>query len=295
MEERAINSIEQFVHERSRLCFPGRKRFFFKSRLEERLVQLNLPDLAAYLNVLATAAGEEAELMDLLTTNETFFFRNPNQFRFLMETIIPSLEEKKGREVIRSWGKKESLSQAPIMKLRILCAGCSTGEEPYSVAMALLEALRYPRAWDIEIMAGDLSERCIKIAVAGYYEDERLKGLPAEYLQKYLERTAGGAVINDEVKRLVRFCPLNLSRIIDGECFPGVEVGSGGFDLIFCRNVMIYFSAETQQQLVDVLYHSLAPGGYLFTGDAEALHIYDHDFQPIHDTGCLIYKKMEML
>jgi chemotaxis protein methyltransferase CheR len=295
MEERAINSIEQYVHERSRLCFPGRKRHFFKSRLEERLVQLNLPDLDAYLDVLATAAGEEAELLDLLTTNETFFFRNPNQFRFLMETIIPSMEEKKGREVIRSWGKKKLIPKASIMKLRILCAGCSTGEEPYSVAMALLEALRYPRAWDIEIMAGDLSERCIKTAVAGYYEDERLRGLPADYLQKYLERTAGGAVINDEVKRLVRFCPLNLSRIIDGEGFPGVEVGSGGFDLIFCRNVMIYFSAETQQQLVDALYHSLAPGGYLFTGDAEALHIYDHDFQSVHDAGCLIYKKMEML
>lgn len=293
MKDQAFNSIEQFVHDRSLLHFQGHKRQVLKSKLKERLARLNLPDLGAYLELLRTSGREEAALLDLVTTNETFFFRNPAQFRFLMEKIVPALEEEKGRAVVRSWGEAEPLSPASIMKLRILCAGCSTGEEPYSVAMALLEALRYPKAWNIEILAGDLSESCIKSAATGHYEDERLKGLPADYLDRYMERTAGGFVVNDEVKKLVRFCPFNLGSIINGESFPGTGEGFAGFDLVFCRNVMIYFSVETQQRLVDALFRLLLPGGYLFTGDAEALHIYDHDFRTVHDAGCLIYRKME--
>lgn len=295
MKDQAFNSIEQFVHDRSLLYFQGHKRQVLKSKLKERLARLNLPDLGAYLELLKTSSREEAALLDLVTTNETFFFRNPAQFRFLMEKIVPALEEEKGRAVVRSWGEAEPLSPASIMKLRILCAGCSTGEEPYSVAMSLLEALRYPKAWNIEILAGDLSESCIKNAATGYYEDERLKGLPTDYLDRYMERTAGGFVVNDEVKKLVRFCSFNLGSIINGESFPGTGEGFAGFDLIFCRNVMIYFSVETQQRLVDALFRLLAPGGYLFTGDAEALHIYDHDFRTVHDAGCLIYRKMETL
>lgn len=293
MKDQAFNSIEQFVHDRSLLYFQGHKRQVLKGKLKERLARLNLPDLGAYLELLKTSSREESALLDLVTTNETFFFRNPAQFRFLMERIIPALEEEKGREVVRSWGEAEPLSPASIMKLRILCAGCSTGEEPYSVAMALLETLRYPKAWNIEILAVDLSESCIKSAATGHYEDERLKGLPADYLDRYMEPTAGGFVVNDEVKKLVRFCPFNLGSIINGESFPGTGDDFAGFDLVFCRNVMIYFSVETQQRLVDALFHLLAPGGYLFTGDAEALHIYDHDFRTVLDAGCLIYRKME--
>ncbi len=291
MKDQAFNSIENFIHERSMLCFQGHKRQVLKSRLRERLARLDLPDFGAYLELLKISRREESALLDLVTTHETFFFRNPAQFRFLMEKIIPALEEERGQAVVRSWGGPVPVSPGSVMKLRVLCAGCSTGEEPYSVAMSLLETLRYPKAWDIEILAGDLSKSCIESAEAGYYEDERLKGLPADYLDRYTERRTGGVVVNDEVKRLVRFCPLNLGNIVNGEDFPCTGDGVA-FDLIFCRNVMIYFSVETQQRLVDALFNHLAPGGYLFTGDAEALHIYDHDFRTVHDAGCLIYRKM---
>lgn len=294
MKETTIDILAQFIYQRSRLSFTGHKKAVLRQRLEERMTRLQLPDLAAYWDYVQANPHEEPLLFDLLTTNETVFFRNGKQFDYLRQRILPFLEGERGQDVIRSWGNDRPISPQSIMKLRILCAGCSTGEEPYSVAMTLLEALKYPKAWDIEILAGDLSESCIAFAVAGHYESTRLKGLPAAYLEKYMERTADGAMVKDEVKRLVRFCRLNLGNIINGEAFPGYPCDFAGFDVIFCRNVMIYFSAEAQQQLVDTLSRSLRPGGFLFTGDAEPLHLYDHDLETVREAGCLIYRKTEM-
>ena len=293
MKDRALSRIEKFIRDRCGLSFSGHKRQFLQSRLEVRLSQLSLPDFDAYLELVTKSDREEAELQDLLTTNETFFFRNQKQFSYLMEKIIPRLEEEKGQEVIRSWGRSEAAPPASIMKLRILCAGCSTGEEPYSVAMSLLSALRYPRAWDIEILGGDLNESCIKTAKKGFYDEERVKRLPAAFRDRYTKPVPGGLLITEEVRRLTRFTVLNLNDIVNGGSFPGVHADFTGFDLIFCRNVMIYFSLPSQQLLVDLLYRSLLPGGYLFTGDAEPLHLYKHDFAAVRDVRCLIYQKTE--
>jgi chemotaxis protein methyltransferase CheR len=292
MVDPTFAAIEKFIGERSMLYFTGHKRQVLKGRLQERTALLGLPDLASYLDLLLDSGTEEAELMDIITTNETFFFRNPLQFKFLMEKIVPEMEIQRGRDVIRSWGQDVPSSAASIMKLRILCAGCSTGEEPYSVAMALLESLRYPKAWDVEILAGDLSRSCLLKAERGFYGEERLKGLPFSFREKYLEPVEGGGLVREEVKSLVRFFPLNLLAVVNGDPLP-VEAGFGGFDLIFCRNVMIYFSVDTQQRLVNALYGLLTPGGFLFTGDAEALHIYDHGFRTVPDVECLVYTKVE--
>ncbi len=293
MDKVLLDSIAQFIQKRSRLYFTEQKRSVLKQRLEERLAHLNLPDLAGYWSYLRNSAQEEPVLLDLLTINETSFFRNPGQFRFFTERIIPELETERGEEVVRSWGGAEPAPAGAIMKMRILCAGCSTGEEPYSVAMALFDALKYPRAWNIEILAGDLSKSCIRTAAAGYYETARLKGLPVAYVNKYMGKDGEGSVVKDEIKRLIRFCHMNLVDVINGEPLPGHEQDNELFDIIFCRNVMIYFSPETQQQLVDTLFRLLTPGGYLFTGDAEPLHLFKHDFEPVREAGCLIYKKME--
>ncbi|HEY6873490.1 MAG TPA: protein-glutamate O-methyltransferase CheR [Geobacteraceae bacterium] len=292
MDEAILDVIARFVHERSRLCFSAQRRSILKQRLAGRLTQLKVPNLAAYWDHLRNCSREETTLLDILTTNETSFFRNPGQFRFLAERIIPKLEKERGEAIMRSWGRGGSSPASSIMKMRILCAGCSTGEEPYSVAMALVEALRYPRAWNIDILAGDLSESCIGTAAAGYYAAERLKGLPDAYIDRYMERRGNGAVIKDEIKRLISFHRLNLGNIMS---MPGTESYREPFDIIFCRNVMIYFSAEAQQQLVDTLFRLLVPGGYLFTGDAEPLHLYDHDFEAVREAGCLIYKKAEAM
>jgi len=293
MEERVLNSIERYVHERTGLCFTGHKKRLLRQRLEERILRLGLADLDTYRKILFASDSEGSSLLELLTTNETFFFRNPRQFDFLMEKIVPALEDGKGRDVMHSRVGSSMAPSASLMKLRILCAGCSTGEEPYSVAMSLLSTLRYPRAWDIEILAGDLNESCIRAAEKGFYDEERVKGLPYAFRDRYTEHASGGLVVTEEVRRLVRFSVLNLNDIVNGGSFPGVDADFAGFDIIFCRNVMIYFSLPSQQLLVDLLYRSLLPGGYLFTGDAEPLHLYKHEFASVRDVRCLIYQKAE--
>ena len=289
--DESLENIAKFVYQRSRILFSERRMILLRNRVEVRMQQLKLPDFAAYQAYLFRSPGEESALLDILTTKETFFFRNPGQFRYLAEKIIPAMEAEKGKEAVNAWAREKQAVTAPPMKLRILCAGCATGEEPYSVAMSLLESLRYPKAWDIEILAGDISTSCLETGTTAYYRSERLKEIPAPYLDKYMEMTDDGAVFTNEVKKLVKFCRLNLKDIIIGGKFPSAAAEFSGFDIIFCRNVMIYFSAEAQQQLVDALFRTLMPGGYLFTGDAEALHPFRHDFQSVKDAGCLIYRK----
>lgn len=289
-----MDKIREYVRERSRLSFAGHKKAVLRQRLETRLEALHLPDFASYWEYLQRVPAETGILLDLLTTNETFFFRNPEQFRYLREKILPALELKRGLEVVRSWGQERQASSASIMKLRILCAGCSTGEEPYSIAMTLLDGLRYPKAWDIRIVAGDLSESCLATARRGFYEAERLAGLPAPYREKYMNECAGGATVLDAVKELVTFVPLNLNDVMNGAPLTGEMNDWGGFDIVFCRNVMIYFSPACQQTLVDTLHRLLVPGGYLFTGDAEPLHLFAHEFAIVKEAGCLIYQKMEI-
>jgi chemotaxis protein methyltransferase CheR len=294
MSDAYLDKIRDFVSQRSRLCFCGHKREVLRHRLGNRLEQLELANFAAYWHYLNQTPDEEARLLNCLTTNETFFFRNPDQFSHLRDVIIPDIETLRGMDVVHSWGGSSQVPASSIMKLRILSAGCSTGEEPYSIAMTLLESLHYPKAWDLEIIAGDLNESCLKTAAEGYYEKERLKHIPDRYVDKYMQRDADGALIREEVKNMVSFVPLNLNGLMKGESFPGAVSLSAKFDVIFCRNVMIYFSASCQQMLVDTLHRLLVPGGYLFTGDAEPLHLFDHNFETIKGARCLIYKKSEM-
>jgi len=294
MGDAYLDKIRDFVSQRSRLCFSGHKREMLRHRLGIRLEQLGLSGFAAYWHYLNQTSDEEARLLNCLTTNETFFFRNPDQFSHLRDVLIPDIERLRGMDVVRSWGGSSQVPASSIMKLRILSAGCSTGEEPYSIAMTLLESLRYPKAWDLEIIAGDLNESCLKTAAKGYYEKERLKNIPDRYVDKYMQRDADGALIREEVRNMVSFVPLNLNGLMQGEPFPGAVSLSARFDVIFCRNVMIYFSAACQQMLVDALHCLLVPGGYLFTGDAEPLHLFDHNFETIKGAKCLIYKKTEM-
>ncbi len=286
-----LEHIAQHINARFRLFFPSHRMSLLRNRLEERLVALNIPDLTSYQVYLQNSPEEEAVLADLLTTNETFFFRNPKQFRYLSDKIVPELELQKGQEMVRLWGRNVKPPAASLLKLRIFCAGCSTGEEPYSVAMTLLESLRYPRAWDIEIIAGDISPSCIQTATDGFYEKERLKDIPRADFEKYMDKTPDGAFIKSDVRKLVKFVRMNLNDFINGNGIQSMTTDDRGFDIIFCRNVMIYFSLESQQQLVDTLFKHVVPGGYLFTGDAEPLHLYEHDFAMVHEAGCLIYKK----
>jgi chemotaxis protein methyltransferase CheR len=284
MMNAAIDQIAGLIQDESLLAFKGHKREFFLCRVEERMHALSIADMASYGEYLRYSPYEKYTLLELVTINETSFFRNQPQFSYLMETIIPLIEKKKGEDALCS---RDSLHKN---RLRILCAGCSTGEEPYSIAMSLLEALRFPSAWDISIVAGDLSEACLMTARDGWYHESRLKSVPAHFKEKYMTRREDGWRFTNEISRMIEFSRLNIRDFISNACMSG-----DSYDIIFCRNVMIYFPPETQQKLIDVLYQSVFPGGYLFTGDAEPLHLYEHNFRHVEDAACLIYLKPENL
>jgi chemotaxis protein methyltransferase CheR len=273
----SLDKIASFLKDRSRLSFPGQKRGVLRQRLEARLEQLQLPDFSAYWDLLLCNPAEERHLFELATTNETSFFRNAAQFTYLKERIVPSL-------VIRSSQEMRSF--------RILSAGCSTGEEPYSIAMTLLDSFSPDAGLPPQIIAGDLNEKCLGIAREGWYAEERLARLPDGYRQRFMTAAAGGAVVGDGLKGIVRFTRLNLNNLMNSDS-PAWSQGLGLFDIIFCRNVMIYFAPLCQQKLIDTLYRLLQPGGYLFTGDAEPLHLFSHEFKPVAEANCLIYQKTE--
>lgn len=270
-----FDKIAQFLRTNSRLSFTGHKRIVLRQRLENRLLQLELPDLSAYWKLLKDNRDEEMNLYNLVTTNETSFFRNSAQFSYLKEKILASIEAKPSLEP---------------RSIRILSAGCSSGEEPYSIAMTLFDALQNPEEWKIEIVAGDLSESCIRTARKGYYESDKLSKIPCHYREKYMNADGDGARVKDYLRKIVRFTRLNLDEQMKSDC-PSWNLGLGAFDIIFCRNVMIYFASPCQQLLVDTLHRLLLPGGYLFTGDAEPLHLFNHEFITVTDAGCLIYQK----
>lgn len=272
-----MDKIAAYVKETSRLSFCGHKRDVLRHRLEVRLEQLQLTDFSAYWELLRCKPAETEQLFELATTNETSFFRNSSQFAFLKESIIPLLEQRSAQ------GKSS---------IRILSAGCSTGEESYSIAMTALDALRVPENIQLEIVAGDISENCLRTARNGFYETGKLKALPAGYLERFMTMEADGYRVKDALRRRIRFVYLNLDDLMNSE-YPAWHKGLGLFDIIFCRNVMIYFASPCQQKLVDTLYRLLHPDGYLFTGDAEPLHLFSHEFLPVAEAGCLIYQKTE--
>lgn len=272
-----VDKIASLLKDRSRLSFTGPKLTVLRHRLEARLEQLQLPDFSAYWERLQCTPAEEEHLFELATTNETSFFRNVGQFAFLKENIIPLLEQR---------------SAQGNSCIRILSAGCSTGEEPYSIAMTLLDSLRDRNSVRLEIVAGDINENCLRIAKNGYYDADKLGKLPASYQKQFFTKDDDYYKIKAEVRSLVRFVRLNLDDLMNSDC-PSWNQGLGLFDIIFCRNVMIYFAPPCQQKLVDTLYRLLLPGGYLLTGDAEPLHLFSHEFSPVAEAGCLIYQRTE--
>ena len=225
------------------------------SRLSKRLFALKLDSFEEYFNLVESDPKglELVWMIDSLTTNKTSFYREVQHFDFLRGEIIPQLKKK---------------------TLRIWSAACSSGEEPYSIAILLREELPNFKTWDVKILATDISTRVLQKASEGVYDDEILKPVPAAWRQKYFAPEPGvkASRIAPSIREMVRFARLNLM-----EKFPM----KGPFDIIFCRNVMIYFDKPTQEKLVQRYYDILAPGGYLMVGHSESLTGAAHSFKYI--------------
>jgi len=239
----------------------------FYSRLSKRVRLLGLKNFQAYCQYLQNNEETEfTEFINAITTNLTAFFRENHHFEYVKNTIIPELLK-------RNHAHRE---------IKVWSAGCSTGEEPYSIAMTLLENI--PTQWSVKILATDLDTHVLQTAANGIYGDDRVSGLSKERLKRWFKKGSGGNAnkvkVKPELQDCVRFKQLNLMNEWPMK---------GYFDFIFCRNVIIYFDRDTKEKLVNRYSDLLVTGSHLLIGHSESLHQIETDFDLI---GHTIYRKM---
>ena len=245
------------------------KRTFLESRLRRRMDQLGMRSGYEYYCAVTAPHGRSQELpalLDSLMICETSFFRNQPQFDLFKEVVLPETlakKEKAGTRFLRVWS-----------------AGCSTGQEPYSAVMTLLDLLPERHAWTLRVFASDLSFTALERAQCGLYRADQLKGVPPLAVSKYFRQENGHYAMSEAVKRSVIFDYHNLKH----------DNGLRGLDIIFCRNVMIYFDTEEQRRLVNRFANCLVPGGFLFLGHAESLQGLSTRFAMVHRNKGIAYR-----
>jgi chemotaxis protein methyltransferase CheR len=254
LADRVFARFRALIKEEAGISLVPEKRALLVGRLSRRVRELGLPSFEGYLALVERDPEERIRMLDRITTNETHFFREPQHFAYLGEQVIPR------------WRAEADQGLRP-RRLRVWSAACSTGEEPYSLAMSLLTAFPEGSGWDVSILASDLSTRVLDHARAAVWPIEKAAEIPPAELRAFMLRGTGGQAgrmkATPELRALVRFARLNLTT---------ADVhGVGPFDLIFCRNVLIYFDAPTKERVVQALLQRLVPGGHLFLGHAESL------------------------
>lgn len=243
---------QDLVQTETGIQLPESKRALLVGRLSRRLRELNLASFGDYYRRVTDQndSAERIRMIDRICTNETYFFREPRQFDFLE------------REVLSTWAAPDARRER---RVRVWSAACATGEEPYSVAMTLLYHLP---GWEVEVFASDLSTHALDRARAGIWPIEKSREIPERYLKAFMLRGVGAQQgymkASPELHEVVHFEKVNLHAPLLGV--------QGGFDVIFCRNVLIYFSAEGRASVVSRLVRHLSPTGYLFLGHAETLN-----------------------
>jgi chemotaxis protein methyltransferase CheR len=274
MTDETFILLRDFIYEQSGIYFTDTKKGQLETRLAMRLKANNLTNYDKYYYLLRyapQAARELSALFDSVTTNETSFYRSPPQIQAFKEKVLPDIIARKDKQ------------QDP--QLRLWSAGCSTGEEPYTIGIVIKEVLndRCPN-WNIKIVASDISEKALRSAKAAMYSDYALRSVPPEVKQAFFIPDGSSYRLIEDVHSLVDLQYLNFNDA------KRVQIMKG-FDVIFCRNVLIYFDDLAMKRFVSQLYDSLNHGGYLFIGHSESLHNISRAFKLVHFPGALGYKK----
>ncbi|SFH02813.1 chemotaxis protein methyltransferase CheR [Duganella sp. CF458] len=263
LTDREFVQFQRFIHEAAGISLSDAKKPLVSGRLAKRLHHLQFDSYGAYFQLISSGtAPEETQIaIDLLTTNETYFFREARHFEHL-RTVLK--ERKQGSAPFRVWS-----------------AACSTGEEPYSIAMVLADLLP-PRGW--EVLASDVSARVLETARHGHYPMMRAAHVPQEYLRRFclkgIEVEDGTLLVSRVLRECVEFAQINLNAAR----LPSLDK----FDVIFLRNVLIYFDVETKRRVAQRVLECLRPNGHLYVGHSESLH--DMEL-PVHNVAPAIYRK----
>lgn len=264
-----------FLRERTGLSYTEAKRYYVDRRVARRMEAVGAADFREYLNLLRfQASGEELQLLvNQMTVNETYFFREKYQFDCLVNHVLGEVVQK----------RRES------RPVRIWSAGCSTGEEPYSVAIMLLEYWSRVDEFEVELYASDIDSTVLDRARDGFYEERSVQQLPAHLLSKYFHQiTPGRWRIIDELRESIDFTRVN---IVD----PADVSGFRDFDVIFCRNLLIYFDDLGRREAAAMFYEALAPGGFICLGHSESMGRMSSLFTPRRFPEAILYQKPRQL
>ena len=274
MKSEEFSSWRQFIYDKTGIYFQDNKKYLLESRLLKRINFLNLSTYDEYLKYVkynSNGRKEETFLYEVITINETFFFRNQPQLDVLVTNIFPeviSIKEKLGKNKIRIWS-----------------AASSSGEEAYSIAMVINDLVKpkYPNI-EFEIVGTDISQKVIDTAKKGIYKEYSVRNMPSYYFKKYFQQTSEGFVINQALKKNVSFKLLNLNDENEMKLM-------SNFDVIFCANVLIYFDTNSKVKVVNSLYNALNKNGILFIGYSETLQNITKAFKVLSFPKTVSYKK----
>ncbi|HYL79663.1 MAG TPA: protein-glutamate O-methyltransferase [Candidatus Acidoferrum sp.] len=269
LHEREFHLFRDLIHREIGIWLGDHKRELVRARLSRRLRACGCESFREYGERLTAGAfgpGEWEQMLNTITTNKTDFYREPAHFDFLAQEVLPRIKARAARGGSR--------------RIRIWSAGCSSGEEPYTIAITVREALGNLLGWDVRILASDIDTEMLQRAAAGTYADDRVVDIPPAILHAYFRRGtgayAGQVRVTSEIRNLVAFRRINLLE----EPWPFRAT----FDCIFCRNVMIYFDRPTQHHLVSRLAAHVSEDGYLFLGHSESMHGLSDDFVVLRNT-----------
>ncbi len=267
LSEHELSEIRMLIEERTGICFDESRERFLSSRVNEHLRERGLARGTELVRAVRKSNIEYEALLERLLTQETSFFRYPSVYEAFEKRILPELHTKK------FWKNPRTL--------RIWSAGCSTGEEPYSIAITIADSLSFADAWDVEILATDVGRQALKHAERGIYAGRSLASVSEQQLGAHFAKVNGGYQVKLRPKKMVAFAQMNLAS----------PVYVGRMDLIFCMNVLIYFSEERRRTLVQRFYDTLEPGGYLCLGHSESISKMPVKFQAIVLNDCILYRK----
>jgi chemotaxis protein methyltransferase CheR len=244
---------------------PPAKKVMLQSRLQKRLNELKSASFREYIDFIFSNEGrnELINVLDIVTTNKTDFFREPLHFDYLTEKVLPEFSSFNGRSVLKVWS-----------------AGCSTGEEPYTLAMVLSDFREMNREFDFNITASDISTRVLKKAAEAIYNEDRVASMSITLKKKYLLKS------KNNIKRTVRIVPELRSKVrfIQMNFMDSAYATDSLFDIVFCRNVLIYFDRKTQEEVINKLCARLKPGGYFFLGHSESIANFNVPLKQLQST-----------
>lgn len=267
-EANDLKRLREFIYKRTGMMFDESKNYYVQKRIQKRMDELGINSMSRYYNYVRFQPSglELKQLINALTINETYFFREYNQLKCFAEEVLPIICRLAGGNRIKVWS-----------------AGCSTGEEAYTLAIIMKEMLE-GSGQDFEVHATDINTDVLEHAKRGVYGERSVKDVPQEYMQKYFSFTKNGYQINENIAKKVKYYFVNLNETSELEKMHG-------FHAIFCRNVLIYFDDASRRSVAVGFYNALLPGGFIFLGHSESMSRITPIFKIKRFKNAIIYQK----